>query len=65
MFFTDEMIKKAPESNAKSAAYAQPLCTALHIALVDLLAECNIYPSRVIGHSLGEIAAAHCACTIS
>ena len=37
---------------------SQPLCTALQIALVDLLKDFNIVPSTVVGHSSGEIAAA-------
>lgn len=38
--------------------YAQPLCSALQIALVDLLTTWDIHPTAVIGHSSGEIAAA-------
>lgn len=30
---------------------AQPLSTALQVALVDLLATWNIYPAAVVGHS--------------
>ena len=40
---------------------AQPLCTALQIALVDLLTSWRILPRAVTGHSSGEIAAAYCA----
>ncbi|KAI0119053.1 hypothetical protein F4814DRAFT_458445 [Daldinia grandis] len=39
--------------------YSQPLCTALQIALVELLKSFNILPSSVVGHSSGEIAAAY------
>ncbi|KAL9061607.1 MAG: hypothetical protein Q9162_000139, partial [Coniocarpon cinnabarinum] len=46
-------------------AVAQPLCTAIQIALVDLLREWNICPSNVIGHSSGEIAAAYSAGHVS
>jgi acyl transferase domain-containing protein len=35
------------------------MCTAIQIALVDLLASWNVVSSRVIGHSSGEIAAAY------
>jgi malonyl CoA-acyl carrier protein transacylase len=38
---------------------AQPLCTILQIALVELLASAGITPSVVVGHSFGEIAAAY------
>ncbi|ORY17862.1 putative polyketide synthase [Clohesyomyces aquaticus] len=38
---------------------AQPICTILQVALIDLLASVNILPSVVIGHSSGEIAAAY------
>ena len=37
------------------------MCTALQIALVDLLHQWALVPSKVIGHSSGEIAAAYCA----
>ncbi|KAF2638710.1 polyketide synthase PksD [Massarina eburnea CBS 473.64] len=42
-----------------SPALSQPLCTALQIALVDLLKSWNITPTAVIGHSSGEIGAAY------
>lgn len=38
--------------------YSQPACTALQIALVDLIWSFGIRPSVVVGHSSGEIAAA-------
>ena len=39
--------------------FSQPLCTALQIALVELLGTFNILPDVVVGHSSGEIAAAY------
>ncbi|KAJ0124651.1 hypothetical protein J7T55_005991 [Diaporthe amygdali] len=39
--------------------YSQPVCTALQIALVDLLWSLGIWPRAVVGHSSGEIAAAY------
>lgn len=47
------------ESQARidEPGFAQPVCTILQVALVDLLASINIRPSVVIGHSSGEIAA--------
>lgn len=37
---------------------SQPACTAIQVALVQLLASWDIYPSAALGHSSGEIAAA-------
>ncbi|KAK7748161.1 Type I Iterative PKS [Cytospora paraplurivora] len=53
----------AGEQNSKVgvAEVAQPLCTALQIALVDLLASIGISFQCVVGHSSGEIAAAYAA----
>ncbi|PYH44099.1 putative polyketide synthase [Aspergillus saccharolyticus JOP 1030-1] len=44
---------------------AQPCCTALQIALVDLLRSLNVSPAVVVGHSSGEIAAAYCCGALS
>ena len=40
---------------------SQPVCTALQIALTDLLHEWGVLPQFVIGHSSGEIGAAYAA----
>ena len=45
--------------------YSQPICTALQIALVDLLSSWNITPTTIVGHSSGEIAAAYCVGALS
>lgn len=42
--------------------YSQPACTALQIALVDLIWSFGIKPTAVVGHSSGEIAAACVLC---
>ena len=47
------------------AEFSQPLCTALQIALVDLLATWSITSSAVVGHSSGELAAAYAAGALS
>jgi acyl transferase domain-containing protein len=41
------------------AEYSQPCCTAIQIAVVDVLASLKVQPSAVVGHSAGEIAAAY------
>ncbi|KAL2065354.1 hypothetical protein VTL71DRAFT_3024 [Oculimacula yallundae] len=43
------------------AEYSQPICTALQIALVNLLSVWGVKPSSVVGHSSGEIGAAYAA----
>jgi acyl transferase domain-containing protein len=57
----DELAKDKEHSRLDQAALAQPACTALQVAIVDLLQSWNILPGRVVGHSSGEIAAAYCA----
>ncbi|KAK8006091.1 beta-ketoacyl synthase domain-containing protein [Apiospora marii] len=57
-----EQIVSEPEcSRINEAAISQPLCTALQIALVDLLRTHGIEFHTVVGHSSGEIAAAYAA----
>jgi acyl transferase domain-containing protein len=46
-------------------ALAQPLTTALQVALVDLMRSWDVIPTSVTGHSSGEIAAAYCAGALS
>jgi acyl transferase domain-containing protein len=55
----DELTKDPKSSNINRALYSQPLCSAVQIALVDLLASFGVKPSSVTGHSSGEIAAAY------
>ncbi|CAG8364717.1 unnamed protein product [Penicillium salamii] len=61
----DELQKDFEDSQINKAQYSQPLCTALQIALVNLLDSWGIHPDSVTGHSSGEIAAAYCAGAIS
>jgi acyl transferase domain-containing protein len=48
-------------SKINEVTRSQPICTAVQIALIDLLRSFGINPSVVIGHSSGEIAAAYSA----
>lgn len=58
---TEELLRQDNPMHMSSAEISQPLCTALQVALVDLLKECGIKFSAVVGHSSGEIAAAYAA----
>ncbi|KAF7179631.1 hypothetical protein CNMCM7691_008680 [Aspergillus felis] len=61
----DELRKPMSDSNVDDPSFGQPLCTALQIALVDLLSSWNVVPAAVIGHSSGEIAAAYSSGALS
>ena len=61
----DELIKPNNTSRLNTAEVSQPVTTAVQIALVNLLRRWDIYPSVVIGHSSGEIAAAYAAESIT
>ncbi|KAE8150832.1 putative polyketide synthase [Aspergillus avenaceus] len=61
----DELSAPKEWSRVNESAISQPACTALQVALVDLLREWNVTPSVVVGHSSGEIAAAYAKGAIS
>ncbi|GMG22346.1 unnamed protein product [Aspergillus oryzae] len=54
-----EILKTQEVSRLSNPLFSQPICSALQIALVDLLASWGIHPDSVTGHSSGEIAAAY------
>jgi len=58
---------EAPEamSRMSETQVAQPLLFALQVALVEMLRSWGISPDAMIGHSVGEIAAAHVAGILS
>ena len=56
-----ELEKAEGDSSIHHPRISQPACTALQIALVDLLHSWGIVTSSVVGHSSGEIAAAYAA----
>ncbi|KAJ5272650.1 Nonribosomal peptide synthetase [Penicillium angulare] len=60
-----EMSAAGSNSKVHLAQISQPLCTAVQIALVDLLRDVNVQFSAVVGHSSGEIGAAYAAGIIS
>nr|ART35027.1 polyketide synthase [Fusarium verticillioides] len=59
------LLENAATSRVGEAEFSQPLCTAVQVALVQLLKVWGINPSVTIGHSSGEIAAAFTAGYIS
>ncbi|KAN0113308.1 BcPKS8, polyketide synthase [Hyaloscypha variabilis] len=61
----DEMNKDATESLINEAHISQPACTALQLALTDLLRSWGVSPVAVAGHSSGEIGAAYAAGILS
>ena len=61
----DELLEGAQSSRVNDAEFSQPLCTAIQIALVQLLEYWGIRPVVTVGHSSGEIAAAYAAGLIS
>jgi acyl transferase domain-containing protein/SAM-dependent methyltransferase len=56
-----ELRKSAKTSRVQQAELSQPLCTAVQIAMVDLLASIGVEPAAVVGHSSGELAGAYAA----
>ncbi|KAL3431718.1 hypothetical protein BDV09DRAFT_206448 [Aspergillus tetrazonus] len=57
--------KDCSQEQISRAELAQPLCCAIQIGLVNLLANWGIAPASVVGHSSGEIAAAYAAGAIT
>ncbi|KAF2215724.1 hypothetical protein CERZMDRAFT_109614 [Cercospora zeae-maydis SCOH1-5] len=60
-----ELTSDAEGSKINLAIYSQPICSAVQIALVDLLRSWGIRPASVTGHSSGELAAAYAAGVLS
>ncbi|TLD28274.1 hypothetical protein PspLS_04137 [Pyricularia sp. CBS 133598] len=58
---SQELSADAERSRINIAAISQPLCTAVQIALVDVLRSIGITFHTVVGHSSGEVAAAYAA----
>ncbi|PVH82728.1 polyketide synthase [Cadophora sp. DSE1049] len=60
-----ELLKNEKESIINLPKISQPLCTALQVALVDLLDHWDVRSYSLAGHSSGEIAAAYALGAIS
>jgi len=61
----DEILAPKGRSRITSAELSQPCCTAIQVALVDVLQKYNVTPGAVVGHSSGEIAAAYASGAIT
>jgi acyl transferase domain-containing protein len=57
----DELKRPKETSRLSKASFAQPICSALQIGLVELWKSWGITPHAVVGHSSGEIGAAYSA----
>lgn len=55
----DVLLEPSETSRVNEAVIAQPLCTALQVALIDLLESWGIVPQVTIGHSSGMFSEAH------
>ncbi|KAI0448663.1 polyketide synthase [Xylaria acuta] len=60
-----ELLRQDGDSDTNKAELAQPVTTAVQLALVALLRAQGVRPSVVMGHSSGEIAAAYAAGRLS
>ncbi|KAF6832759.1 PKSN polyketide synthase for alternapyrone biosynthesis protein [Colletotrichum plurivorum] len=60
-----DVLVHASAEKLNDARYSQPVCTAVQIALVQLLCYWGVVPSAVIGHSSGELTAAFAAGAVS
>ncbi|KAF4539201.1 Beta-ketoacyl synthase [Lasiodiplodia theobromae] len=60
-----ELLAGKDTSRIAEAALSQPLCTALQIAMVDLVTASGVKLDAAVGHSSGEIAAVYAAGIIS
>lgn len=61
----EELARSQKDSRLAIPSISQPICTVLQIALVDELQSWGVKPSKVTGHSSGEIAAAYCIGALS
>lgn len=54
-----ELRKPAASSRLHQAEFAQPICAAVQIGLVNIFKRYGVHPNAVVGQSSGEIAAAY------
>ncbi|KAK4221309.1 putative polyketide synthase [Podospora fimiseda] len=61
----DVLLEPVETSPIHDPEFSQPLCTAVQVALVQLLEGWGIRPTVTVGHSSGEMAAAYAAGLVS
>lgn len=61
----EELLRSKETTRLGQTRFSQPICTALQLALLDLLKCWGIEPTAVVGHSSGEMAAAYAAGILS
>lgn len=61
----DEMRRSEVESRIDATEFAQPLIFALQVGLFERLRALGLEPHAVVGHSVGEVAAAYASGTLS
>ncbi|KAI9046205.1 uncharacterized protein KD926_004043 [Aspergillus affinis] len=59
--FVKELSEPRTAEHLRQPEFSHPLVTALQLAILSILETWNVTPSSVVGHSSGEIAAAHAA----
>jgi acyl transferase domain-containing protein len=60
-----ELQRSQADTNLAQTEYSQPICTAVQLGLLEVLAQWGIKPSGVVGHSSGELAATYAAGLLS
>ena len=55
----EELARPEPSSRLSETQFAQPVIFALQVALAELFRSWDVVPDAVVGHSVGEIAAAY------
>ncbi|NTX50379.1 SDR family NAD(P)-dependent oxidoreductase [Myxococcus sp. CA039A] len=62
---TEELLAEEPRSRLQDIDVVQPVLFSMQVALAALWRSRGITPDAVVGHSMGEVAAAHVAGTLS
>ncbi|KAI3012330.1 hypothetical protein CBS147346_707 [Aspergillus niger] len=61
----EELSRTKEDSQLSQTHLSQPICTALQLAILELLKSWGVKPTAVVGHSSGEMGAAYAAGILS